>query len=59
MKSLFTALSALPVLLALSGCPQSRTPDIPPHAPQPKAVMHHGEALQSQLAMALSTAREV
>lgn len=47
MKSLITALPVLLVLLVLSGCPQSKPPDMPPHVPQPKAAMQAGEALHA------------
>jgi predicted small lipoprotein YifL len=47
MKSLITALPVLLVLLALSGCPQSKPPDMPPHAPQPKAAMQAVEAIHA------------
>ncbi|MDW5441678.1 hypothetical protein [Polaromonas sp. SM01] len=47
MKSLITALPVLLVLLVLSGCPQSKPPEIPPHAPQPKAAMQAGEAIHA------------
>ena len=34
-----TVLSSLVVAVVLTGCPQSKLPDVPPTVPQPKALV--------------------
>ena len=33
-------LGAIVAVLLLTGCPQSKLPDVPPTVPQPKALLH-------------------